>query len=304
MGSGCLQPAFGAATMTAMPPLPLYDLASANAAYQLRYSWTGWPSSGRFAATLADLVAKVGPLWEKDGMRPLEQRCGADAVQLLFSATPTVSPELLAARAKGRLDHAARQAGHKLAFSRKLALRSVGENSRSDVEEYIERQVGKERFIDPRFEATMKEFTVQNSNVDLSLPTETARGRYWYNLHLVLVVDGRVRISEPRVLAQLRDAALKVAAKKAHAISRLSVMPDHLHAALRPAVNESPADVAFAYQNNLAHMLKLCRIWRDSFYVGTFGEYNMQAVRNAVSVANQGGAGANESSRVRPARRE
>lgn len=269
--------------MTAMSPLPFYDAASANPAYQLRYSWTGWPSSGAFTAPLAELVANVCPLWEDDGMRLLEQRCDEGAVQLLFSAAPTVSPELIAARAKGRLDHAARQAGCELAFSRKLALRSVGENTRRDVEDYIERQVGKERFVDVRFKEIMEQFTVSDRSVDLSKPVESARGRYWYNLHLVLVVDGRARIMEPRILAQLRDATLKVAAKKSHLVSRLSVMPDHLHAALRPAPKESPVDVAFAYQNNLAHMLKLGRIWKDSFYVGTFGEYNMQAVRKVVS---------------------
>lgn len=268
--------------MTAMPPIPLYGPATANPAYELRYSWTGWLSSGRLES-LVELVGSVAPLWQKDGLHLLEHRCHDGALQLLFSATPSVSPEFIAGRAKGRLDHAARQAGRELAFSRKLAVRSVGENTRRDVEAYIERQVGKERFVDPRFEAAMQEFTICNPNVDLSIPTETARGRYWCNLHLVLVIEGRFRITEPRVLAQVRDATLKVAAKKAHAISRLSVMPDHLHAALRPAPGESPVDVAFAYQNNLAHVLKLGRIWRDSFYVGTFGEYNMQAVRNAAA---------------------
>jgi REP element-mobilizing transposase RayT len=277
-----LRTLFRPTTMTAMPPTPLYDPATANPAYQLRYSWTGWLSSGHFER-LGDLVGNIGPLWEKDGFRLLEHRCQEEVVQLLFSATPTVSPEIISGRAKGRLDHAARQAGCKLAFSRKLAVRTVGENTRRDAEAYIGRQVGKERFIDPRFEAVMQEFTVSDPNVDLSRPGETARGRYWYNLHLVLVVDGRFRITEPRLLAQLRDATLKVAAKKRHLISRLSVMPDHLHAALRPMPHESPVDVVFAYQNNLAHMLNVGRIWRDSFYAGTFGEYNMQAVRNAVA---------------------
>lgn len=266
----------------AMSPQPLYAPALANAAYQLRYSWTGWASSGQFTADLADLIAQAGPLWEADGMRLTEHRCEADRLQLLFSTLPVVSPQFLAARAKGRLDHAARQARLKLAFSRKLAVRSIGENTRRDVEAYIEGQVGKERFVDSRFEATMRQFTVQNPDIDLSQPTESARGRYWYNLHMVLVVDGRSRITDADVLGQLRDGALKVAAKKEHSISRLSVMPDHLHAALRPAVEESPLDVVFAYQNNLAYMLKLGRLWTESFYVGTFGEYSMQAVRKVV----------------------
>lgn len=269
--------------MIGMPAVPLYDPASADAAYELRYSWTGWPSSGRFTAPMAELVAAVQAAWEDDGMKVLEQHCAAEVVQILFSARPNLSPQFIAARAKGRLDHAARKGGKTLAFSRKLAVRSIGDNTRRDVEAYIERQVRKERFADARFEKAMEQFTVCDPNVDLSMPTETARGRYWYNLHMVLVVDGRRRISEQRILAQLRDATANIAAKKGHLISRLSVMPDHLHAALRPSPEESPIDVVYAYQNNLAYMLRTGRIWTDSFYVGTFGEYSMQAIRNSVA---------------------
>lgn len=216
-------------------------------------------------------------------MRLLEHRWTDKMLQLLFSAKPNVSPQFLAARAKGRLDHAARQAGLRLSFSRKLAVRSIGDNTRRDVEAYIERQVTKERFADARFEALMAQFTLQDPTVDLSQPCESARGRYWYNLHIVLVVEGRSRISDVTQLTRLRDAALKVAVKKSHRVSRLSVMPDHLHAALRPTPAESPVDVVFAYQNNLAHMLNLGRIWTDGYYVATFGEYAMHAVRNWTS---------------------
>jgi hypothetical protein len=68
----------------------------------------------------------------------------------------------VAARAKGRLDHALRKAGLAMPFSRKVALRTVGDNTRRDVEAYIERQVAKERFVDPAFAAAMAEFTVVN----------------------------------------------------------------------------------------------------------------------------------------------
>ncbi len=60
----------------------------------------------------------------------------------------------------------------------------------------------------------------------------------------------------------------------------LAVMPDHLHAALRGTIKEAPADLVFAYQNNLAHMLGQGRIWNDGFYVGSFGEYTTHAVRD------------------------
>ena len=59
-------------------------------------------------------------------------------------------------------------------------------------------------------------------------------------------------------------------------------MPDHVHLALRGAFEQSPEDVALSFMNNLAHMLKLGAIWRPGFYMGTFGEYNMRAIRESV----------------------
>lgn len=84
------------------------------------------------------------------------------------------------------------------------------------------------------------------------------------------------------MLRAIRDGCTRIATQKGHLVSRLSVMPDHLHIALRPAIDQSPADVALAYQNNLAFLLGQKRMWKDGFYVGTFGEYTIQAVRNAV----------------------
>ena len=83
-------------------------------------------------------------------------------------------------------------------------------------------------------------------------------------------------------LAMIRDWSLKIAEKKAYLVSRLSVMPDHLHLALRGDYAHPPDQIASAFQNNLAYALGQQRIWCDNFYVGTFGEYNMEAIRRKV----------------------
>jgi REP element-mobilizing transposase RayT len=264
---------------TPMQPQPLYYPRTEDAAYQLRYSWTGWPCGKPFSTQPHQLIEETKPAWERDQLRLLEFRWTAEFVQLLFSATPDVSPEFVAARAKGRLDHALRNANIDSPFSRKVAVRTVGENTQRDVESYVDRQIDKEQFADSRFAHRMQQLTVINPQVDLSQPSETARGRYWYNLHLVLVVDRRVRIQDVKVLNDLREVFCKIAVKKGHTVSRLAVMQDHLHAALRARPFESPIDIAFAYQNNLALLTKQPEIWSKGFYVGTFGEYSMQAVR-------------------------
>ena len=262
---------------------PLYDPDSCSPAFQLRYAWTGWPSGERFNQTLPELIEDTRTAWETDGLRVLQHSWTDDRIQILFSGTPDVSPLLVATRAKGRLDHAIRTAGKALPFSRKVSVRSIGDNTREDIERYIREQVSKEQFVDPRFSEMLSQFTTTVSEVDLSQPAETARGRYWFNLHIVLVTDQRYRITDSKILQQLFDGVFRIARKKTHLISSLSVMPDHLHIALRPKIDETPAHVARSYQNNLAYFLNRRRIWVDSFYVGTFGEYTMQAVRRSAA---------------------
>lgn len=125
----------------------------------------------------------------------------------------------------------------------------------------------------------LRQFTVADPSVNLTAATQTNSGRYWYNLHLVLVVERRYRIAGVEVLETLRDWSFKVAAKKEYAISRLAVMPDHLHASLRGNIAHSPEDVALAFLNNLAFAVGQKPIWAPCYYAGTFGEYDMGAVR-------------------------
>ena len=95
----------------------------------------------------------------------------------------------------------------------------------------------------------------------------------------MIVTEERWRCTEPRWLATAREQSFRIAEKKGYGISRLSVMPDHLHLSLRGNIEHSPEQVALAFMNNLAYALGLTRVWRDSYYVGTFGEYDMNAVR-------------------------
>jgi REP element-mobilizing transposase RayT len=217
--------------------------------------------------------------WEADGLRLLEQRFRPEMIQLTFSVKPQVSPVFFAARVKGRLQHAYRAAERPTRFSRKVAVRTIGDNHRAEVEAYIKGQVAKEPFADARFQAFLQQFTVCFPAVDLAAPTETQSGRYWYNLHLVLVSQGRCRYHDATHLAMLRDQSQRIAAKKGHRISTLSAMPDHLHLALRGNIEDSPETIALSLLNNLAYAMGQKPVWEFGYYVGSFGEYDMNAVR-------------------------
>ncbi len=271
---------------------PLYNAQDQQPAFALRYTWSGWVSKGNLRALPESSWTDLAALWEKDGLRLLERMIRTDSVLLTFSTTPAVSPVFLAARAKGRLQHAFRTGAlAPVDFSRKVAVRSVGENTSAAVLTYIDSQVRNEEFIDPRSAELLEQFSVVDSAVDLSHATPTNSGRYWYNLHVVLVTDSRRRMVDEADLAKIRDGSFRIAEKKGYQIAALSLMPDHLHAARRANVDHSPQDVALAFQNNLAFMLRKGAIWRPGYYVGTFGEYNMNAIRRAVRLESASPAG-------------
>src|SRR5579884_868338 len=262
-----------------MPPQPAYRPADLRAAYQLRYGWTGWASASPFATdVLADVLLGIAPEWTTDGLRLLESKLTPTQLQLTFSTTPQVSPVLLAARVKGRIQHHCRHHGAPIDFSRKLAVRSLGDATRARVEAYIREQVPNEPLADPRYRAMLTAFTVHNAEVDLAEPTESHSGRYWYNLHLVLVLRERYRLGEAATLAKIRDTVQRICRKKGYQVSTLSIMPDHLHAALRGVIEQSPEEIALSFLNNLAHAVG-GPWWEAGYYAGTFGEYSMAAVR-------------------------
>jgi REP element-mobilizing transposase RayT len=261
-------------------PQPLYIAHNLRPAYQLRYGWSGWPSQGDFLPEPPpSFLKELAPLWEKDNLRLLEHAWSSKQISLTFSATPEVSPVFLATRVKGRLQHAFRQEGKPIKFSRKLALRTIGHNTRETVESYIRKQLDREKMADLRYEDRLRSHAINDPTVNLSLTTETGSGRYWYNLHLVLVVADRYRMGWDQEGKNLSVICQKIAQKKGYSISTLSLMPDHLHIALRGNVEDSPEDIALSFQNNLAYLAGGCRIWEHNYYVGTFGEYTMGAVR-------------------------
>jgi hypothetical protein len=70
---------------------------------------------------------------------------------------------------------------------------TLAEAWKTDAKGYIANQVAKAPFIDPRFVELIAHYTHLNKHVSLRQPTETNRGRYWYDLHLVLVTEQRAR---------------------------------------------------------------------------------------------------------------
>jgi REP element-mobilizing transposase RayT len=80
-------------------------------------------------------------------------------------------------------------------------------------------------------------------------------------------------------LARLRDTVSRICLRKGYRASASAVLPDHLHIALRGALEQAPEAIALSFLNNLAFSLGQQMWWESGYYAGTFGEYGMAAVR-------------------------
>ena len=260
---------------------PLYTSANCNAAYQLRWSLALF--SAVDIPPVDTWKAELGAAVENDGVRLLECRAQTPRVWLfLLTTQPQVAPPLIVKSVKGRLQHLLRVSAPN-AFRRNFSLTSVGEARREVIESYVSSQLGHHGFADKQVQERFTEFQLVFPNVDPSAVQFSAHGRYVYGLHLVLVHESRWREIREDYLAVSRDMFLKAALQKQHRVSRLALLPDHLHATLACGYKESPEDVALGYMNNLAFAHGMQPVFCASYYVGTFGEYDLGAIRRNVT---------------------
>ena len=256
--------------------------------HRIAYSWTGWPKDEPFPPEPSDdFLPTLDAAWASDGLRRLAHRWQADLVQFTFEAPGNASPEFVAARAKGRLDHALRGAGWRHSLQRKVAVRSLGENTLEVVLRYIATQLDRADLADPRYAHSLAEAAWEDGAVDLDEPLASGHGRYWYNLHLVAVTGGRWRIGRedflPKVTAAVRSWSAELSAAGGPGEARpgvhsLAVMPDHVHLAVRGPSAQSPDAIAGALRGALNRAAG-CLLFDSRVYAGTFSSYPLAHVR-------------------------
>jgi hypothetical protein len=259
---------------------PLYTPDNCKPAYQLRWSLAlfakaSLPPADRWLNRLKGNV-------ERDGVRLLEHRFETPDVWLfLLSTTPAVAPPQIVKSVKGRLQNLV---GDTLprAFRRNFSLASVGHVRREVVEGYVADQLGHHRMADARVQQQLTGFQFTFPDVDLSQAQFSSHGRYIYNLHLGLVHQARWCEVRRDRLEITRDMIFRTAQKKEHRLSRVSLFADHLHVTLGCGYEQSPEDVALGYMNNLAYAHGMEELYCYSYYVGTFGEYDMGAIRRTL----------------------
>lgn len=246
--------------------------------HHLACGWTGWPSAGTFPPEPPPaFFAALRQAWRTDGLE-LETCVWMPAeIQMAFRTGPDVSPELFAGRVKGRLQYALRQAGPPVAFSRKVAVRALGDNRSAVVENYLRAQTARAELADDRYRATLKAVAFADAAVDLARPVETKSGRYWYNLHLVAVTENRFRIGQEDFLDKVRTGVFAWAQETQSALKAFAPMPDHVHVAARCQPEKTPRELGEILWRCLNRAAG-CRLMSDKVYAGTFSEYGLGAV--------------------------
>ncbi|HUE72978.1 MAG TPA: hypothetical protein VMP01_18985 [Pirellulaceae bacterium] len=263
---------------------PLYTADNCHPAYELRWSLALF--SNRQMPPAADWIEQLRMAVEPDGVRVLEHTFRSPTTLLFLLSTKShASPKGIVKSVKGRLQHAVR-ATHPELFKRNFSLTGIGEVRREAVEAYVSQQLGHHRMADQQVQEPLADFQLCFPEVDLSEARFSTHGRYLCNLHLVLVHNERWCDVCYERLAITRDMVLRAARKKGHSLSRLAVLPDHLHVTLGFSWNEAPADVALGYLNNLAYAHGMKPLFQFGYFVGTFGEYDLDAVRRNLAISS------------------
>ncbi len=245
------------------------------------YSWTGWPEQGTafHPGIPPDRRTDLLEAWRSDGFELQSLRVDGAEAKLTCAVTPDIAPVFYASRAKGRLQHALRQAGLPCAFSRKAAVRGLGRNITEIVERYVRDQLQHVDLADPRYRQRLAEAAYDDPRVRLSDPIELNRSRYWYNLHIVLVVADRFRLGGADLLSGLHERFKTAGQLTGLNLRSFAIMPDHVHLVVQGDPEQSPREIGVHFQNATAQVAG-CRLWQDEFYVGTFSEYDLHAIRD------------------------
>jgi REP element-mobilizing transposase RayT len=259
---------------------PLYTLANCQPAYQLRWALALFaerpiPSSAEWLETLKTRT-------EADGVRLLEHHMLGNVQLFMISTRPDVSPPQIVKSVKGRLQNAIREHVPK-AFRRNFRLTSLGAANRESIEAYVAGQLGHHRMADPRVDRMLEDFQFEFPEVDLSQTQRSAHGEYLYNLHVVLVHEERWHEVDRDRLRLTADMIFRSARAKHHQLPRVALLTDHIHLTLGVPYEMAPCDIALSYMNNIAFAHGMAAMFSMSYYVGTFGEYDMQAVRRSLS---------------------
>jgi REP element-mobilizing transposase RayT len=262
---------------------PIYTGENTRVAYQLNWSVSlfardALPDKSEWFTALAEQT-------EPDGVRLLECRAAKpQVVQFLASTAPSVAPSNALRSIKGRLQHLLRDQLPR-AFRRNYRIESVGEVHNRVLQNYVAGQPQRHRMADGRVAARLEAVQFHDEQVDLSVARTSAHGQFLCNLHIVLENAEHLPDAREDTLVAVRRMLVAACLKRRWLLSRVGVASNHVHVLVGCDVGDAPRAVALSLLNNLAYAQGMVAAYEFSYYAGTFGNYDRDAIRRAV--ANQ-----------------
>jgi REP element-mobilizing transposase RayT len=252
-------------------------------AYQLNWSVTAFP---KVALPRPDTwIEELKAATEADGVRILELRApSTNAIQMFVSTQPHLSPAAIVASLKGRLQYLVRHQTPK-AFRRNYRIDSVGDVNTETLGRYVGKQTERHPMADHRLQQCLEKLQFHDPNVDLNGVQTSSSGQFIHNLHGVIENSDGWHEWREQVLTDSRDMILRSSRAKKFRLSRIGLVSNHIHVTLGCGISDDPQTVALGFLNNLAFVQEMRPVFKFSYYIGTFGNYDRQAIRRQLGGA-------------------
>lgn len=264
--------------MTAISPF--YNQENVRVAFQLNWSLAIFSRTCIPDATQwLDLLRAAT---ERDRVRILEYHLGINNThQFLLSTEPAVVPAAIVKSVKGRLQNAIHLECPDV-FRRSYRLTSVGETNGPTLQDYVGRQAQHHRMADARVQQRLESLQFHDPAVDLAELQYSAHGQYLVNLHLVFENRDRLQDIREESLRKTRDMVIGVARKNDYRLARIGLTGNHFHILLGCRVTDDAISLGLAFMNNTAYAHQMKPVLEYSFYAGTFGPYDRDAIRRCL----------------------
>jgi len=158
-------------------PSPIYTPENCRFIHELHWSATVF---WREASKVDEWQSVLGTALEADGISVESHRFKDEMTsQFMLATEPSLAPEFIIQRLKGRLQYAVRKERPK-ALRRNFAIRSIGKVSRDVAQRYVATQLDHHEMADLHVQERLKHHQISNPHVDLSKARQTAHARFWY----------------------------------------------------------------------------------------------------------------------------
>ena len=259
---------------------PIYLSSNRSAAFQLNWSVAvfgkiDFPPSEAWIDPLKEAT-------ESDGVRILEtERTSSNVVQFLVSTRPDASPSEIVRSIKGRWQYILRSQFPSV-FRRNYFIGRFGEANSETLNNYVARQTARHPMADDRVTAKLELLQFYDPAVKLDEEQIGSHGKFVYGLQVVIENAHGWNEIRDEVLQGSRDMIVRASASKGWRLARIGLLSNHIHILLGCSVVESPESVAISLLNYLAYVQGMTPAFRFSYYVGTFGHYDRNAIRRVV----------------------